>query len=48
LQAQVFTRYGTTGNLAFVFTLGPELSIAVARNFINEPEPGVVPGLFVF
>ena len=48
LQPQVLARHGTTGKLAFVFTLGPELRIAEARNFIDEPEPGIMPGLFVF
>jgi hypothetical protein len=48
LQAKVLARKGATGNFAFVFTLGPELRTALACHFINKPEPGVMPGLFVF
>jgi hypothetical protein len=48
LQAQVPARHGAACKLALVFALGPERRAALARHFIYKPEPGVMPGLFVF
>ena len=48
LQSKFLPCKGAAGNFALVFALGPELRAALACHFIYKPEPGVMPGLFVF
>ncbi len=48
LQTKVIARQSAASNLAFVLALGTELRVALTSDCIDEPEPGIMPGLFIF
>jgi hypothetical protein len=48
LQTAVITVQGATPDLGMETRLGSQRAMTGTREFVDEPEPGIVPGLVVF